>query len=199
MKQLKYMALALAVGASSVLTGCSEDFENPADTAADNADIDSQTRTKMASEERELKEELKKLQDKDPSVKDMYYSYNDKGEKQVNVVREVKDEKTGESKMAETVIPMMAGMMLGQMMANNMMMTAMMMSNSGGYNNTRYYSQSEQRKRRNTAVAGYATGTRNSVSRSFVSSRPSSAFSTRSTGALSGGSSARAGGYSAGG
>lgn len=190
MKKTLIAAAIASVGLLS-LAGC-EPYEDPAATAQDEADIDSQTRSALAAEQEELKNELAKAREKDPTIKDMYYGVDAEGNKVLHIVREVPKEGGG-TEMANTIMPMMAGMLLGQMMANNAMMAASYM------NSTSRYSYEEERRRRNSVYAGYAGYKRKAVSRSFVSSRPTSAYSTRSAGALSGSSSARAGGYSAGG
>lgn len=182
---------------ATTLTGC-EPTEDPQATAADEADIDSQTREKINAEEAELKEELRKAQEKDPTIKDLYYSVDDQGNKVLNIVRETKDPATGETKAHSDVMPLVTGMALGMLMGN-------MMASGGGYNpgyrpmSSTTYSPSEARRRKNVATGGYAGYVRSSTARSYVSSRPTSSYSTRSTGAVSSSSSARAGGYSAGG
>lgn len=182
--------LALAI-ATAALTGC-EPYEDPAATAADEADIDSQTRGALAAEQEELKNELAKAREKDPTIKDMYYGVDENGVKVLHIVREVPKEGGG-TESANTVLPFVTGMLLGQMLSNNAMMANSYM------HNTRRYSHEEERRRRNTVYSGYTSYKRSSVSRSFVSSRPTSVYSTRASGAFSGGSSARAGGYSSGG
>jgi hypothetical protein len=197
MKAMKYtaMALALAVG-SMTLTACDE--SDPEATAQDEADIDSKARSQVNADEAELKEELAKAQAKDPSIKDMYYGVDDDGNKVLHIVREVKDEKTGQVQAHSDVMPLVTGMALGMMMGN-------MMNNNGGYNSgyaprsSSSYNMDDERRRKNTAMGGYVASTRTSVSRSYVSSRPTSSYSTRSSGVFSSSSSARGGSYSGGG
>jgi hypothetical protein len=192
MKQLKYVALAGALAFSSIfLSGCEQ--ENPEETAKDEADIDANTRAAMNQDEVELKQELAKAQAKDPSIKDMYYGVDDEGNKVLNVIREVKDPATGAMQAQQTssmMNGMVLGMLMGHMMSNNF--------NGGGMMN-RSYPMSESRNYRNQATSRYSGYSRTVQARSYVSSRPSSAYSTRSAGALSSSSSARSGGYSAGG
>lgn len=89
MKLKNTLGLAVALGISTIfLVGC-EPQEDPAATAADEADIDSAARTKIAAEEAELKEELTKAQEKDLSIKDMYYSADEDGQKVLHIVREL--------------------------------------------------------------------------------------------------------------
>lgn len=193
MKLLKYAGLAGALAFSTIfLTGC--DQENPEETAKDEADIDANTRAAMNQDEVELKEELAKAQAKDPSIKDMYYDTDEEGNKVLHVIREVKDETTGQVKAQDTTTPMLQGMVLGMLMSN-------MMNNNfagGGYGQ-RSYPMSESRSYRNQATSRYSSYSRQIQARSYVSARPTSAYSTRSAGAFSSSSSARSGGYSAGG
>jgi len=192
MKQLKYVALAGALAFSSIfLSGCEQ--ENPEETAKDEADIDANTRAALNQDEVELKQELAKAQAKDPSIKDMYYGVDDEGNKVLNVIREVKDPATGAMQAQQTssmMNGMVLGMLMGHMMSNNF--------NGGGMMN-RSYPMSESRNYRNQATSRYSGYSRTVQARSYVSSRPSSAYSTRSAGAFSSSSSARSGGYSAGG
>jgi len=192
MKLLKFAGLAGALAFSTIfLTGC--EAENPEETAKDEADIDANTRAALNQDEVELKEELAKAQAKDPSIKDMYYGVDDDGNKVLNVIREVKDPATG-AMQAQQTSSMMNGMVLGMLMGH-------MMSNNfnGGGMSSRSYPMSESRNYRNQATSRYSSATRSTMARSYVSARPSSAYSTRSAGALSSSSSARSGGYSAGG
>jgi hypothetical protein len=192
MKQLKYVALAGALAFSSIfLSGCEQ--ENPEETAKDEADIDANTRAALNQDEVELKEELAKAQAKDPSIKDMYYGVDDEGNKVLHVIREVKDPATGQVQAQQTssmMNGMVLGMLMGHMMSNNF---------SGGGMMNRSYPMSESRNYRNQATSRYSGYSRTVQARSYVSSRPSSAYSTRSAGAFSSSSSARSGGYSAGG
>lgn len=192
MKTLKYIGLATALAFSTVfLAGC--DIEDPDETAKDEADIDANTRAELNKDETELKDELAKAQAKDPSIKDMYYGTDDDGNKVLHVVREVKDPVTGQVQAQQTssmMNGMVLGMLMGHMMSNNF---------SGGGMSNRSYPMSESRNYRNQATSRYSSSTRSTMARSYVSARPSSAYSTRSAGAFSSSSSARSGGYSAGG
>jgi predicted small lipoprotein YifL len=193
--KLKHAALLVAVAAS--LTACDEEspvMVDPLATAADQADIDAQTRTQLNKDDAELKEELAKLQAKDPSVKDLYYSIDANGNKQLHIAREVPDQQNPTViVMQDSVTPMAQGMLLNMMMMNMMMHPMMYPMHVGVYPMGAY------RMQRNVAMSGYSSYTRTTTSRSFVSSRPSSSFSTRSSGAFSSSSSARSGSYSSGG
>lgn len=189
MKLLKYAGLAGALAFSTIfLTGCEQ--ENPEETAKDEADIDANTRAAMNQDEVELKEELARAQTKDPSIKDMYYGTDDEGNKVVHVIREIKDPATDQAQAHDSTMPMVQGMLLGMMMSN-------MMNGGGGYS-SRMYPMSESRSYRNQATSRYSGYSRQIQARSYVSARPTSAYSTRSAGAFSSSSSARSGGYSAG-
>jgi len=202
MKLKNTLGLAVALGLSTIfLAGC-EPQDDPEATPADEADIDSAARTKIASEEAELKEELTKAQEKDPSIKDMYYSADDDGNKVLHIVRELPPQQGQPPQSHDSAVPMMQGMVLGMLMSNMMNggygNYARQYGGSGTYN-SRSYNTSDARRQRNMATGSYSSAVRSSTAKSYVSNRPTSAFSTRSSGALSGGSSARAGGYSAGG
>jgi hypothetical protein len=186
-------ALALPLVATTLfLTGCE-------DESTKQANIDSATRSALNSDDAELKDALRQAQAKDPSVKDVYYSVDENGQKQLNIVREVKDPKTGETSMMNDMLPLMAGMAAGALL-----MSAL--SPGGGFNRgyqpTRSYSSySEYRRKKNSATSGYAGYVRQSTSRGYAKN-PSAYKSTnvsRSSGAFSSSSSARSSGYSAGG
>jgi len=198
LNKLKYGALALAVlTASMSMSGC--DSEDPADTAKDEADIDSQARAKVNKDDEELKQELAKAQAKDPSIKDMYYGVDDQGNKELHVVQEKVDSNGGSSAMS-SVWPLLGGIGAGMLISN--MMNSGGMSNYASQHPPRSYNSypmSDERRRRNIATSGYVGSTRARTASSYVSSRPSSAYSTRSSGVFSSSSSARSGGYSAGG
>ena len=188
--------LALAMVASTVLlAGCEPDQPS---TAEESAYVDDeaqkQVRQTLASDEEDRKKTLAELQSKDPSVKDVYYTYNANGEKEIHVVKE-----TASGQNSDSVWPLVGGMATGFLLAQAM-------NNMGGMNNysQRYrpsssssYAEDERRRRINSASSANTTmmmnRARTSVrsSPSFRSSMSSSVISSRSTGVMSG-SSARA-------
>lgn len=190
------LSLAVAMAMGLFLTGCNE-----AAQTFTPEQVNSATRTQLNKDDAELKQALADAQAKDPTIKDMYYSINDKGEKELNIVREVKDPKTGESSAMSSVWPLLGGMAAGMLISNMMQGGAM----RGGYAPSHSYTRSyaDERRRKNSAMSGYSGYVRNNTVRSFSSksygSGYSSSSSTRSAGAFSGSSSARSSGYSAGG
>lgn len=191
------LSLAVAMGMSLFLTGCNE-----AAQTFTPEQINSATRTQLNQDDAELKQALKDAQAKDPTIKDMYYSVNEKGEKELNIIREVKDPKTGESMASSAVWPLLGGMAAGMLISNMMQGGAMRGGYAPSYNYTRSYA--DERRRKNAAMSSYSGYVRNNTVRSFNSksygsSYKSSSSSTRSAGVFSGSSSARSSGYSAGG
>lgn len=193
MKNLAPKALAIAI-ASAALVGC----EQPAVPEFDQKDlstIDSNVRVALNQEQEELKKALADLQAKDPSVKDVYYTVNEAGEKMLNVVREKAD-----GTMESALFPFVAGMLLGNMIGN--------MNSMGGYSAyhrthkpySYSYPRSDYRKRKNAAMASYTSYTRTTVTRTYKST-PSyqSRLSTRSSAVFSSSGSSRSAGYSSGG
>lgn len=191
--------------AASVLAGCQEEqrsFESL--DFRDQSEIDSQARSAVASEQAELAAELEKAKAADPTIKDAYYSVNDEGEKQLNIVHE-----NEQGEPTSTVWPLLGGLAAGALLAN--------MINMGGVNNYSNYhrpvyvyhrSYDEERKRKNYATSGYIASKRAYVVRSYkprYTSAPASksysstSVSSTSKGVFSSGSSARSGGYSFGG
>ncbi|MCO6704761.1 hypothetical protein [Streptomyces sp. CHB9.2] len=185
----------LALAASAALTGC-----EPAQPSADEErayvedEAQKQVRQTLASDEEDRKKTLAELQSKDPSVKDVYFSYNEKGEKQVHIVKE-----TADGQNSDTVWPLLGGMAAGYMLASAM-------NSMGGMNaySQRYqpvgrstYAEDERRRRMNSVSSANTTmmmnSARNSVrsSPNFQSKMSSTVMSSRSTGVMSG-SSARA-------
>ncbi|AXF53076.1 MAG: integral membrane protein [Caudoviricetes sp.] len=185
---------ATIVGLSALmLTGC----ESEADKQSN---INAATRSALNSDDAELKKALADAQAKDPSVKDVYYSVDENGQRQLNIVREVKDPKTGESSMMNDMLPLLGGMAAGMLIANAM-------SAGGGFNrgyqpSRSYSSQAEYRRKKNYATSGYAGYVRSNTSKGYAKN-PSAYKATnvagRHSGAFSSSSSARSSGYSAGG
>jgi hypothetical protein len=188
--------LALAMVASTVLlAGCEPDQPSAAEADAYVDDeAQKQVRQTLASDEEDRKKTLAELQSKDPSVKDVYYTYNEKGEKEIHVVKE-----TASGQNSDSVWPLVGGMATGFLLAQAM-------NSMGGMNNysQRYrpsssssYAEEERRRRVNSASSANTTMMMNQArtsvrsSPSFRSSMTSSVISSRSTGVMSG-SSARA-------
>lgn len=188
------IALALVV-ATAALTGC-----EPAQPSAEEekAYVDEeaakQVRQTMASDEEDRKKTLAELQAKDPSIKDVYFSYNEKGEKQIHIVKE-----TADGKNSDSIWPLVGGMATGFLLAQAM-------NSMGGMNNysQRYqptgrstYAEDERRRRMNSTSSANTTmmmnQARSSVrsSPNFSSKMSSTVMSSRSTGVMAG-SSARA-------
>lgn len=188
------LALALAVS-TVILTGCEPEQPSPEEASAYVEDeAQKQVRQTMQSDEDDRKRTLASLQAKDPAVKDVYYTYNEKGEKEIHIVKE-----TANGQNSDSVWPLVGGMATGYLLAQAM-------NGMGGMNNysKRYtpsgsssYDEEERRRRRNAASSSNVTmmmaNARTSVraSPSFRSSMTSSVISSRSTGVMSG-SSARA-------
>lgn len=209
--------VALIIGAlAATLAGCEE---QPPSQAEESAYVDDQAsdavRKQMAEDQKDLDATVKELQSKDPSVKDAYYSYNEKGEKVLHIVRE---EANGKS--SDSVWPMVGGLAAGALGGYAM---AQMMNSRGGYSNyqssnrpmySQQFNEDERRRERNMATSGYANTMMNN-SRSAVRSNPSyrtrmnssvsnyrsagsfkassgGTGSSRASGVMSGGSGARA-------
>lgn len=193
MKLKNTLGLAIALAAPVFLAGCDES------EADKQANIDAATRSALNSDDAELKKALADAQAKDPSIKDVYYSVDENGQRQLNIVREVKDPKTGETSMMNDMLPLIGGMAAGMLIAN-------MMNSGGGYRGVQpsrsYSSQAEYRRKKNYAASGYAGHVRQNTTRGYAKN-PSAYKSTnvagRSAGAFSSSSSARSSGYSAGG
>lgn len=163
----------LIIGAlAAVLQGCDE-APSPAEEAAFvDEEAGNATRAQLAEDQKDLDATVKELQTKDPSVKDAYYSYNEKGEKVLHIVREEADGKNSDS-----VWPMLGGAAMGALGGYAL---AKAMNNSGGYNSYQnshppmsraHYDEEERRKRRNTASAGYTNMMMNN-NRGFVRQSP---------------------------
>lgn len=187
--------LALALVATSLLAGCEPAQPSPEEEAAYVDDeAQKQVRQTLASDEEDRKKTLAELQAKDPAVKDVYFTYNEKGEKQIHIVKE-----TADGKNSDSIWPLVGGMATGYLLAQAM-------NNMGGMNNysKRYtpsssstYAEEERRRRMNSASSANTTmmmnRARSSVrsSPSFRSNMSSTVISSRSTGVMAG-SSARA-------
>lgn len=167
--------VALIISALAItLSGCEQE---PPSQAEEQAFVDDQAgsavRQQLAEDQKDLDATVKELQTKDPSVKDAYYSYSEKGEKVLHIVRE-----EANGKNSDSVWPLVGGMAMGALTGYAM---AQMMNSRGGYNNYQssnrpmsqaHYDEEERRKRRNTASAGYTNMMMNN-SRSAVRASPS--------------------------
>lgn len=168
-------AIVLAAMAAVTLTGC--DANDAPSQEEEQAYVDEQagsaTRQQLADDEKDLAETLKELQSKDPSIKEVYYSYNEKGEKVLHVVRE---EANGKS--SESVWPMLAGVGAG---ALGGYLLAKAMNQSGGmqqysqthrpYSTQQFNDDEERRKNRNYAGSSYNSALLNQ-NRSAVRAAP---------------------------
>lgn len=163
----------LIIGAlAAVLSGC-DDAPSPAEEAAYvDEEAGSTTRAQLAEDQKDLDATVKELQSKDPSVKDAYYSYNEKGEKVLHIVRE---EANGQN--SDSVWPMLGGAAVGALAGYAL---AKSMNSQGGYSNYQksyppmsqaHYDEEERRKRRNTSSAIY-TNTMMNNNRGYVRQAP---------------------------
>jgi hypothetical protein len=195
---MKNSHIAVAIALSSLLVGCDEGPPSPEEEKAYvEEQAAAQVRQTLASDQQDLKDTIAELQKKDPSVKDAYYSINEKGEKELHVVRE-----TADGQRSDSAWPLLGGMATGYLLARAM-------SAGGGVSN---YSQSyppassnrcdknDQRRCQNSGGSAYTTmlmnNARNSVrsSPSFKTDMTSKVLTTRSTGIMAnrgGGSGAR--------
>lgn len=187
--------IALALVAAAALTGC-----EPAEPSADEekAYVDDeaakQVRQTLASDEEDRKKTLAELQSKDPAIKDVYYTYNEKGEKEIHIVKE-----TANGQNSDSIWPLVGGMATGYLLAQAINGMGGMNNYSQRYKPSGYssYAEDERRRRMNSASSANTTmmmnNARSSIrsSPSFRSNMSSSVISSRSTGVMAG-SSARA-------
>ncbi|MND14922.1 hypothetical protein D3C81_237570 [compost metagenome] len=187
--------IALALVAAAALTGC-----EPAEPSADEekAYVDDeaakQVRQTLASDEEDRKKTLAELQSKDPAIKDVYYTYNEKGEKEIHIVKE-----TANGQNSDSIWPLVGGMATGYLLAQAINGMGGMNNYSQRYKPSGYssYAEDERRRRMNSASSANTTMMMNQA-RSSVRSSPnfrtnmsSTVISSRSTGVMAG-SSARA-------
>lgn len=220
--------LAAAIAAASIfIAGCEEQEPTPEEKAAYiNSEAEKQVRAQVSADETELKTALAQMQSVDPSIKDIYYGLDDKGNRVLHVVHQnapssastttaattpsPSSSTPGQSVAATSDVSDMVWPMVGGMAAGAL---AVSMMKSGSFSSfasnnppasSRVYREEERRKERNVATSGYVNtmmgGARSSVTRNpnFGSSMRSSVIGSRSSGIFSSSSSARAGGYSAG-
>lgn len=187
--------LALALVAAAALTGC-----EPAQPSADEerAYVDDeaakQVRQTLASDEEDRKKTLAELQAKDPSIKDVYFSYNEKGEKQIHIVKE-----TASGQNSDSIWPLVGGMATGYLLAQAMNGMGGMNNYSQRYKPSGYssYAEDERRRRMNSVSSANTTMMMNQArtsvrsSPNYTSSMSKTVMSSRSSGVMAG-SSARA-------
>jgi len=186
-------AVALTAGAA-LLSGCEQEISGKDMEAYVEDTAKSETMAQVAQEDTDLKDNLAKLQAKDPSVKDAYYAVNDKGEKELHVVTEnAQNPEKVENSVWPIVGAMAGGAVLGHMLS------------SGGANNyvrqyppqsSGYYAREDEKKNRNTYTSSYVGNVmatnRASVYRATPPGSPAlkaATLSTRSSGIWGGGSS----------
>lgn len=163
----------LIIGAlASVLAGCDQEPTPAEEAAYVDEEAGNTTRAQLAEDQKDLDATVKELQSKDPSVKDAYYSYNEKGEKVLHIVRE-----EANGKNSDSVWPMLGGAAVGALGGYAL---AKAMNSQGGYNSYQnshppmsqaHYDEEERRKHRNTATAGYTNMMMNN-NRGFVRQSP---------------------------
>jgi len=205
MKKTLIVGAVVASTALLALTGCEQEPTDAEIQAAIDEEAKAQTMSDMASEDVELKQKLLELQKVDPAVKDAYYSVDENGVKHLHVVKEdpSKKDENGASGMSESVWPLVAGLAGGALLMN--------MMNSGGssayanrYPPSSYqsgFTREEEKKRRGTYTSSYVN-TAMMNNRSSIASNPArlssvrTNLSTRTSGALSSSSSARASSHS---
>lgn len=194
---LSHLALAIALAA---MVGCED--QEARDRAALQAEMDAmaggQVQQQLNSEEAELKKYLGQMQAQDPKIKDLYYSVDANGQKQLHVVREKEEEQPVEmipaevpsSAIAAGVAPQptqqaspssgvndfvwgLAGGMTAAMLVNSFMNNGGMSGMTRSYppSFSSYYYEEERRKRRNMATSGYVSYV-NTTTRTRVASSP---------------------------
>lgn len=196
---LTHLALAIALAA---MVGCED--QEARERAQLQAEMDAlatgQTQSQLNAEEAELKKYLAQMQAQDPKIKDLYYSVDANGQKQLHVVREkeeppVANAAVPNSALAAGIQPSqpaqqpvqqasassgvndfvwgLAGGMTAAMLVNSF-------SNNGGMSGmtrsyppsfSSYYQEEERRKRRNMATSGYVSYV-NTTARNRVASSP---------------------------
>ncbi|MNE67695.1 hypothetical protein D3C80_1633170 [compost metagenome] len=153
-----------------------------------------QVRQTLASDEEDRKKTLAELQAKDPSIKDVYFSYNEKGEKQIHIVKE-----TASGQNSDSIWPLVGGMATGYLLAQAMNGMGGMNNYSQRYKPSGYssYAEDERRRRMNSVSSANTTMMMNQArtsvrsSPNYTSSMSKTVMSSRSSGVMAG-SSARA-------
>lgn len=112
---MKYLSLTLIATLIAMTTACDDSTSSrsyqPTHTSSATAVSD--------SDRDELASTLRQMQAKDPSIKDVYYTYDEQGNKVLHVVQENKDE-SGQSRMSEFMWGL-AGGVTGAMLLNAFM------------------------------------------------------------------------------
>ena len=225
---LSHLALAIALAA---MVGCED--QEARDRAALQAEMDAmaggQVQQQLNSEEAELKKYLAQMQAQDPKIKDLYYSVDANGQKQLHVVREKEEQPVEmipaevpssavaagvESPATQQASPSsgvndfvwgLAGGMTAAMLVNSFMNSGGMSGMTRSYppSFSSYYYEEERRKRRNMATSGYVSYV-NTTTRTRVASSPTfqakkAAITSRSSSVFKSAGSTRASTYSFGG
>ena len=164
--------MVAGAAALAVIAGCDDKPYADEEQAYVDEQAGAATRKQMGDEETDRMQALKELQAQDPTVKDVYYSVDENGNKQMHVVRE-----TADGKNSDSVWPMVASAGAG---ALGGYLLAKAITGAGGVNNysqqhrpltTQQYDEDERKKRRGSAGAGYNAWMMNQ-NRSAVRSAP---------------------------
>lgn len=120
MKKIKHLFVKSAITvALFTLYGCDDsNYETYDETSSQEAQkefiadtVKQQTLSEIQNDSKELKDALKQMQERDPSIVNLYYGVNDKGEKELHIVKDDSPEKSrladdndiGEFDIAEAV------------------------------------------------------------------------------------------------
>jgi len=164
--------LVAGVAALAVLAGCDDKPYADEEQAYVDEQAGAITRKQMGDDEQDRMAALKELQAQDPTVKDVYFSVDENGQKQMHVVRE-----EANGKNSDSVWPMVASAGAG---ALGGYLLAKAITGSGGVQqygqqhrplSTQQYDEDERKRRRGAAGAGYNSWMMNQ-NRSAVRSSP---------------------------
>lgn len=165
--------MVVAVAAAAMLAGCDEQPDYVSGPSEQDEFVEQQAqanvREALSLEEKDRTVTLAELQRKDPSVKDVYFTYDDRGNKEVHVVKEEAD-----GTKSDSLWPLIGGMATGFALAS-------LMNSNGGASNfasshrpvmSSPYVEEERRRRQNSSSAAYTTMMMN-TQRQAVRSAPS--------------------------
>ena len=126
---MKIEKLGVVTLIATSLVGCDQQTEQEQMESYVRDEAAAQASAALNRDRAELDEAIRIAKAQDPRVVDAYFTFNEKGEKQLNLIREKED---GSGEMENFLMPMLIGMMAGQMLSN-------MFSSPGYRNDGSYY------------------------------------------------------------
>lgn len=177
---MKMEKLGLVALIATSLVGCEQQSEQERMESYVRDEAAAQATRALNADRAELDDALRTAQAQDPRVVDAYFTFNEKGEKQLNLIRE-KDDGSGE--VENFLMPMIMGMLAGQMLSS--LFSSPNYRNNADFYRQRaksYYSAPRDAMEKDKKMAGgaYASTVTKSISNKVYSDAKAGKFTSAS-------------------